>query len=241
MSRLPHTLAHPLEQFEACRKDADWFKSANYMLDFFEASSQYVSIVLLGMFRDAILSGACECGGDTARAVAKIDGKRPLSFGDWCNDILPVLLKDAVNLFPEHPLVLSLSKVISKKRNIFLGSKNEKSIVQIRNEYKGHSTILSESIYADVVAMLLPRLEERRASLASLENYDDSGLDPLVHRDAKGHEYVFQSLKEESVSFISVDEDALTYIGDDDKEKFAAWLQVLLPSVASSKAQHGGE
>lgn len=241
MSRLPHTLAHPLEQFEACRKDADWFKSANYMLDFFEASSQYVSIVLLGMFRDAILSGACECGGDTARAVAKIDGKRPLSFGDWCNDILPVLLKDAVNLFPEHPLVLSLSNVISKKRNVFLGSKNEKSIVQVRNEYKGHSTTLSESIYADVVAMLLPRLEEWRTALAPLENYDDSGLDPLVHRDAKGHEYVFQSLKEESVSFISVDEDALTYIGDDYNEKFDAWMQVLVPSFDISKDLNWGE
>ena len=80
--------------------------------------------------------------------------------GDWCNDILPPLVRELACVLPEHPLSASLPKVVGKKRNIFLGSKAEKSIVQVRNEYKGHSTTLSESIYAEVAQMLLPRAEE---------------------------------------------------------------------------------
>ncbi|MGN1226105.1 MAG: hypothetical protein ACI4TL_02585, partial [Candidatus Cryptobacteroides sp.] len=217
------------------RDSAQWSKAANYLLDFFEAGVQYVSIVLLAMLRDEVLKSGCACGENVQKVVGKIDAKRPLSMGDWCNDILPPLVKEMAEVFPEHSLSQSLSKVLGKKRNIFLGSKQEKSIVQIRNEYKGHSTTLSESIYAELVDMLLPRAEEWMAALQPLEDYVPDNLEPLVRRDEKGHEYVFQSLKEESVSYISVDEDALTYIGEDFNEAFDAWMQVLLPSFDISK------
>ena len=232
---LPHTLSHPYAQFQKHRKAGEWSRAANYLLDFFEAGVQYVSIVLLGMLRDEVLATGNSCGENTKKVVAKIDGKRPLSMGDWCNDILPPLVKEIAAVMPDHPLSISLSGVVGKKRNIFLGSKAEKSIVQVRNEYKGHSTTLSETIYAEVVEMLLPRAEEWIAALRPLEGYVPENLEPLVRHDAKGHEYVFQSLKEEAVSFISVDEDALTYIGEEFNEAFDAWMQVLVPSFDISK------
>ena len=52
---LPHTLSHPYAQFQKHRKAGEWSRAANYLLDFFEAGVQYVSIVLLGMLRDEVL------------------------------------------------------------------------------------------------------------------------------------------------------------------------------------------
>ena len=225
MNKLPYSLSHPLEQFHSCRQAGLWQKSANYMLDFFEVSCQYVSLVLLGKIREAVISGAladeaCE------KAVKKIDAKRPLSFGDWCNDILPLAVQSAAAILPDDAVVMGICAVVNRKRNVFLGAKGEQSIVQIRNEYKGHSTTLSDAIYQDVVEMLLPRLESWAGALEALRDYDgEEGLYPLVHRNEQGHIYVFQSLKEESVSFISVDEDAITYIGDRYNRDFDAWMQ----------------
>ena len=232
---LPHTLSHPYDQFLKHRDAAQWSKAANYLLDFFEAGVQYVSVVLLGLLRDEVLKSGYVPGDNVTKVVAKIDGKRPLSMGDWCNDILPPLVREIAAVLPEHPLSHTLPEVVGKKRNIFLGSKAEKSIVQVRNEYKGHSTTLSESIYAEVVDMLLPRAEKWIAALQPLQDYVPENLEPLVRHDSQGHEYVFQSLKEESVSYISVDEDALTYIGEDFNEAFDAWMQTLVPSFDISK------
>lgn len=235
MPTLPYSLAHPLEQFQARRQAGDWSKAANYMLDFFEVSSQYVSIVLLGKLREHVLAGGTP---DEAcvKVVGKIDTKRPLSFGDWCNDILPVAVQSAVAALPDDPVVKGIASAVNRKRNIFLGGKGEQSIVQIRNEYKGHSTTLSDAIYKDVVESLLPRLGGWAEALEPLKDYDsEASLYPLIHTDDQGHVYVFQSLKEESVSFISADEDAITYIGERYNRDFDAWMQVLVPSFDISK------
>ena len=184
---LPHTLSHPYDQFLKHRDAAQWSKAANYLLDFFEAGVQYVSVVLLGLLRDEVLKSGYVPGDNVTKVVAKIDGKRPLSMGDWCNDILPPLVREIAAVLPEHPLSRPLPEVVGKKRNIFLGSKAEKSIVQVRNEYKGHSTTLSESIYAEVVDMLLPRAEKWIAALQPLQDYVPENLEPLVRHDSQGH------------------------------------------------------
>lgn len=229
MQSLPYSLSHPLEQFLTHKEAGNWSKAANYMLDFFEVSSQYVSIVLLGMLRNSTINDPAMEG--CVKVVGKIDTKRPLSFGDWCNDILPVIVQAAYSTMPDNPVVREIAAVVGKRKNIFLGGKGEQSIVQVRNEYKGHSTTLSDSIYRDVVEMLLPRLEKWAEALKPLEGYDgEAELYPLVHTDSEGHVYVFQSLKEESISFISADENALTYIGDDYNGDFDAWMQAIVPS-----------
>ena len=82
---LPISLAHPLEQYRCFREAGVYSKAMNYALDFFEVSAQYLSIVLLGLVRDAEQKPHPQA----VLAVNKIDTKPPLSFGDWTNDILP--------------------------------------------------------------------------------------------------------------------------------------------------------
>ena len=91
MQHLPSSLRLPLEYFEESKRANNYLLSMNYMLDFFEITSQYVSIVLLGMLRRELRSESV-VPKELTNAIIKIDRKRPLSFGDWCNDILPLLL-----------------------------------------------------------------------------------------------------------------------------------------------------
>ena len=75
---LPISLAHPLEQYRLFREAGVYSKAMNYALDFFEVSAQYLSIVLLGLLRDASQTSHPQA----VWAVNKIDTKRPISFGD---------------------------------------------------------------------------------------------------------------------------------------------------------------
>ena len=163
---LPYTLARPLQGMQQYAEKENWSKTMNYMLDFFETSCQFVSLVILGLLKDSDpdlkKSPAAE------KVIRKIDGKRPLSFGDWANDIFTTLAELAAQSLPGNPLVASLSKVISPKKHIILGRKGEQSIVKIRNEYKGHSTTLSEDIYKSVTQQLEGRLAEYVEALMPL-------------------------------------------------------------------------
>ena len=158
INRLPHTLAHSLHGYSSNIQDQNWSGAMLYMLDFFEISCQFVSVALLGLLKD----GVPELKDDPAitKVISKIDSKRPLSFGDWANDILTPLVTLAGARMGEHKFVKSLCGVISPKRHIILGRKGEQSIVKIRNDYKGHGTILSQEIYRGVVLQLEARLEE---------------------------------------------------------------------------------
>ncbi|MBQ2171376.1 MAG: NACHT domain-containing protein, partial [Paludibacteraceae bacterium] len=226
----------------------------NYALDFFEISAQYLSIVMVGMVRSA----ATETMPAGAVAVInKIDTKRPLSFGDWANDILPKAVAAARECLPDEPLTVAMTAVAGPKRNLWLGSKREKSLVQIRNEYKGHGTTLAESIYEEVVGMIEERVEELAAAIVVLEQYPERpdkshfyigtvahgevDVYPLIHHNEKGQPYVFQSLKDEEVSFISSDEHAVTRITDAFNAELDRWAQAIVPSFDISKEQNWAE
>lgn len=245
----PFTLAHPLEQYEAQKSMGNYSKAMNYALDFFEISTQYLSMLLLGLIHE-------HYDPQTANAhvnfvVGKIDAKRPLSFGDWANDILPRTAQAARELLPDEPLTQAISALSNKKRNLLLGGKKEASIVQIRNEYKGHSTTLAESIYMQVLGEIEPRMEEMTESLAPLANYTEkveeghfyiiyegiqkADLYPIIHANEEGYIYVFQSLKDEDVAFISSDEHAVTFISDQWNAPFDRWMQRLVPSFDIAK------
>lgn len=165
-SGLPYTLAHPLHGILSYSRKENWSRTMNYMLDFFETSCQFVSLVLLGIMKD----GCEDLKNDPAivKVIGKIDNKRPLSFGDWANDILTPLVSLAASRLPDNEFVKSISAVISTKRHIILGRKNEPSIVKIRNEYKGHSTTLSEELYKNVVLQLEGRMAEYIQALLPL-------------------------------------------------------------------------
>jgi hypothetical protein len=226
----------------------------NYALDFFEISAQYLSIVMVGMVR----ASATETMPAGAVAVInKIDTKRPLSFGDWANDILPKAVAAARECLPDEPLTVAMTAVAGPKRNLWLGSKREKSLVQIRNEYKGHGTTLAESIYEEVVGMIEERVEELAAAIVVLEQYPERpdkshfyigtvahgevDVYPLIHHNEKGQPYVFQSLKDEEVSFISSDEHAVTRITDAFNAELDRWAQAIVPSFDISKEQNWAE
>ena len=253
-SKLPFSLSHPLEQYRLQRADGVYSKAMNYALDFFEISAQYLSIVMVGMVRSA----ATETMPVGAVAVInKIDTKRPLSFGDWANDILPKAVAAARECLPDEPLTVAMTAVAGPKRNLWLGSKREKSLVQIRNEYKGHGTTLAESIYEEVVGMIEERVEELAAAIVVLEQYPERpdkshfyigtvahgevDVYPLIHHNEKGQPYVFQSLKDEEVSFISSDEHAVTRITDAFNAELDRWAQAIVPSFDISKEQNWAE
>lgn len=245
--RLPFTLSHPLEQYEAQKAAGSYSKAMNYALDFFEISTQYLSLLMLGVIRQTY----GEPNANVDAVVGKIDMKRPLSFGDWANDILPRVAQAARELLPDEPLTQAMSALSGKKRNLLLGGKSESSIVQIRNEYKGHSTTLAEEIYKQVLGELEPRMEEMTRALKPLEDYSEevgperfrilhngelkADLYPLVYCNEKGYIYVFQSLKDEDTAYISSDERAVTLIFDRLNPAFDTWMQRLVPSFDIAK------
>ena len=242
-SALPFTLDHPLEAFRKCLREENWSKAFNYQLDFLETGAAYTSVVLLGLFRKEALKGQAVPAG-VLGAVKRIDQKRPLSFGDWVNDILTPLSEEAGKAFPGIPFAQDLSKVVNRKKNLFLGGKSEQSLVQIRNMYKGHGTTMSEDLYRQIVETMEPRAEQFAEALSQLPQ---CGLDfakdlyPLVHESAEGYEYVFQTLNDEEVSYISSHESAVTVHTAATNPDFDRWMQALEPSFDIAKALNWSE
>lgn len=270
LEKLPYTLAHPLQGTAVESEKGNWSRTMNYMLDFFETSAMYLSIVLLAMLKDNEESRNCP---EMVKAVCKIDDKRPLSFGDWSQDILSPLASAASMILKDNELAQSLHKAISKDR-VFIGKKGERSIIKIRNEYKGHSTTRSESIYFGIVNELSPRLETLIAALEPLSKMEfmaacagkvlnlkgpevkvgdadpefidghyymmdgnkKTDLFPILHCNRNGHVYIFQTLKDEEVCFISSNEEAPTWIGESYNKDFDAWMQTLVPSFDIARA-----
>ena len=251
--KLPVSLAHPLEQYRSQLANGVYSKAMNYALDFFEVSAQYLSIVLLGLVREVEKTPHPQA----VFVINKIDTKRPLSFGDWANDILPKVVLAAKDELPEEPLTKALLTVATSKRNLWLGSKKEKSLVQIRNEYKGHGTTLAESIYEEVVDQIKDRVEELAQAISVLAQYaevPEEGhfyidtpnhgkieLYPLIHQSAQGYIYVFQTLKEEEISFISSDEHAVTRISNELNPALDAWCKTIVPSFDVAKELNWAE
>lgn len=293
IERLPFTLASPVGKAAAEVRRRNYGRAMNYSLDFFEISVQYLSCLLFALLQEAE-ADTDPAARKLARIVSKIDAKRPLSFGHWVSDLFTPLVQIAEQELPENPLVRSLAThVVTRRSNLLLGDRREPSIVQIRNEYKGHSTTLSEDIYRGVIYTLEPRilllleamepLQEWRffscespgrirlhngisgrigptddrtpeighyyAAMPETEANPEDGagprtdtpqqfridLFPLVLCNDKGYVYVFQTLKEESICYISSDENAVTLIDDCWNEAFDRRLQATSPAFDISK------
>ncbi len=226
---LPQSLLLPVEGFRISRVEGKHMLAFNYMLDFFEVSAQYMAIELMALLRGEIKNGK-EPSKEVLSVVNKIDKKRPLAFGDWCNEMLPQLLQACQQQRIEHPLAQALLRAF-KSRNLYIGNKREQSIVAIRNEYRGHGFTLADEIYADLVEKMLPRFEELVGVLDGVEEHvDDDLLFPMVHISEEGYPYIFQTLKNEEASFVSTHKGAVTYIGEKYNHEIDQWLQVMLPS-----------
>jgi hypothetical protein len=238
LSTLPETLSRPLGKALRFREAGEWYRSLNYILDFLEVGVGYVSIVLLGLFRKEMKKTGAPVRKRVAGAVLKIDGKRPLAFGDWVNDILIPLALESEQAFPDNPIVAGLSTVVSKRGNIFIGGKGEQSLVQIRNRFRGHGTVLSDRIYQELVEAIFPRVQRFATALTGIDRCGLSlpdDLHPLVHRNGQGFEYVFQTLSDEQVSFLSTHEDAVPVMTESLNGAFDRWMQDIVPAFDIAK------
>ena len=272
---LPFTLAFPIKQLFDHIASKEYGKAMNYALDFIEISTQYISILLLVRLIQ-IEKQLPAKQRHSAKIVNKIDKKRQLSLGDWINDILTPLLLASKERISEDRLIQSLTTHLLRKQSCtLLGDKHEPSVVQIRNEYRGHGTTLSENIYRDVIYTLEPRIlillhavepmqqyhfyssptegkyMSHKGVTARIENittndilvghyyiaHDSDTIDlyPLIICNDKGYIYLFQTLKEECVSYISSNENAVTLNDDSYNDAFDSLLQQVVPHFDISK------
>ncbi len=272
---LPYTLAAPIKRLFDHTAEGEYSKAMNYALDFVEMSTQYISVFLLVRLIEIERELPLEQR-HTTKIILKIDNKRPLSLGDWINDILTPLLLIAKERMSNDELTVSLTTHLLRKQScVLLGDKREPSVVQIRNEYRGHSTTLSENIYRGVIYTLEPKIITILKAIEPLCEYQyhsspsagkrlnhkgietgvenicgnneevshyyirhngkDTDLYPLMLVGEQGYVYVFQTLKEESVCYISSNEDAITLNDDSRNDAFDALLRQVSPHFDISK------
>lgn len=252
-SNLPYTLSFPVEKALSAIDQNQYGKAMNHLLDFFEISIPFVSFVFLRLLQEQSVQNR-QIQKTLESYVNKIDQKRPLSMGDWLNDLLNPLLLCAIKFIPGNALVKTFSDhIIEKRKNILLGDKHTPSIVQIRNEYRGHSTTLSESIYRDVVVQLESRFLKLLKALFPLtlcrynicegkyvvsydaEDHWEIDLYPLVFTNSNDYRYVFHTLKDEQACFISSNENAVTLVTSNMNAAIDKDLQRILPSFDIAK------
>ena len=253
LTTLPFTLSHPISAAAQAIEAQQYAKAMNHLIDFFEISAPFCSFVFLRLLQAASLNAATQPV--LRQFVDKIDSKRPLSFGDWLNDLLTPLIAAAAKHIPQWSLTESFcNNIYIKRRNILLGSKTSASIVQLRNEYRGHSTTLSEEIYKQVVEQLIPRANSMLCAIEPLaactyeinrDCYKISfqatpsqpaltiDLFPLVFCDENDYRYVFQTLKDERACYCSSNENAVTLITDSlnsaidkDLQRISPWFDI---------------
>lgn len=246
---LPFTLSHPLEGMREAMEHEEWGKTMNHMIDFLEMSVNYASFMFLCILQQEVATSP-QLQDALIAFVNKVDNKRPLSFGDWINDLLNPLLLAAHKQKVDHPLVRSfLDNLFDHRSNILLGNKKEASVVQLRNEYRGHSTTRSDAIYHDVCLQLLSRVERMADAFLPLACCEVSivkgsytidftpigksqkiELYPFIYLGEQDHIYLFQSLKDEQTSYISAHENAVTRIGTSMNNAVDLAFQYILPS-----------
>ncbi len=257
MAKLPYTLAYPVQKAMTAIQQGQYGKAMNHVLDFFEIATPFVSFIFLRLLQEKATETP-QVQAVLETYVNKIDLKRPLSLGDWLADLLNPLLLAAIKHLPDNTLAQAFQEnLLEKHKNILLGDKRTPSIVQIRNEYRGHSTTLSENIYRDVVTQLEPRLIKLLQSLHPLTlcDYDIQesryrisypkslqsqpiwtiDLFPLVFTNAKDYRYVFHTLKDEQACYVSSNENAVTLITHDMNEAIDKDFQRILPSFDIAK------
>ena len=248
VERLPFTLSHPIHQEQAALAEGHYKRAMEHLLDFFIISSSYVSFVFLRLLETQMEESSL-ARQTLENFVQKLDMKRPLSFGDWINDLMTPLLRTAQTVLPDHPLTQSFGNhIYVKGKNVLLGTSKIPSVVKIRNDFAGHSTVLSEHIYRQVVEQLEPRMIALLQALRPLVSCsfdiaegryrisfsDDSlaaiDLFPLVFVGDQDYRYVLHTLKDEHATYLSSNENAVTLNTEELNADIDRSLQHILPS-----------
>lgn len=172
VQHLPFTMANTLQMFYDKLGEEDYGKAKDHAIEFAEISVQWMSsYMLIRLIENGrIINKYHE---KLFNVVNKIDNKRPLSFGDWVNDIFTPLSHAMFEDLADDEFTKSLAKHLFKNKvTILLGSKKEPSVVKIRNDYKAHATTLSSDIYRGVVYTLEPLIISLLEATEPLHKYE---------------------------------------------------------------------
>ncbi len=192
----PYTIITILESYEKFATEKNYFRAFRRYIDFFEVSIQYCSSIILSILKHEKIPFD-----ETLRQISAKIVEKELSTGDWFNSIFFVLLKKAIELTPDDPLVLSLNDSLNNpKGNILNGwsSKKEeeyKSIPYFRNTYLGHDSSLSETIYKDVISEIEPRIFVMLQAMAPLAKCTTFTVDKVVDDESEKKRYTILLLK----------------------------------------------
>ncbi|MBQ8204886.1 MAG: hypothetical protein IJZ78_03610 [Alistipes sp.] len=283
INELPFSLAHPLDQLRQSLDEEDYYRSMILALDLVEVSLQWLSTLMLVRLISHPTHSAKSME-RMQRVVTKIDTKRSLSMGDWLVEIFVPLATSLREDIPNDPMAEAIAKHLFKGNACrLLGDKREPSVVNIRNEYRGHSTTLSQELYRGVVYTLethLLALLNATAPLHSGDYYSTkedvargplrishkgsathdynpsteavaanhyyatidtaSGrqtydLFPLIYCSDEGYVYIFQTLGEDNIAYISSNIHAPRIHHDNYNDHFDALLQNIDKSFDISK------
>lgn len=252
ITKLPFTLSFPVKKAMEAIDEQLYSKAKDHLLDFFEISIPFVSFVFLKLLLEKSRANH-QIQMTLESFVNRIDTKRPLSMGDWLNDLFNPLLFTVIQFLPDNALAQSFrANLLEGNQNILSGYKRARSLVKIRND-KAHDTSLSEEINKNVVEEIEPLLLRMLYALRPLTNcrYDirvgkyeiacdtPSGwvidLFPFVFVNTKDQRYVFQTLTGEQACFFSSNEDAVRLMTYDMNKEIDKYMQAILPSFDISK------
>ena len=260
IEKLPFTLSFPLAKMQEELASNSLMQAMFHTLDFFEISASYCSFLFLRLLQP-LADEKPAVRTALEYFVDRIDHKRPLSFGDWMADLLTPLLAVSEKSIPRHPLTEAFCQYIYvHRKNKLLGGKTEKSVVQVRNEIRGHSTSKSSDFYKEPLTSLEPYLLDLLQALEPLMHchYDiapghyvidftSAGADdvidlfPLVFANEQDYRYVFQTLKDEKACYVSAHENAEKLEDSSMNAVLDQDLQRIVPTFDIAKDLNWGE
>lgn len=289
IASLPFTLAHPIDSlFKELGKE-NYDKAMVLALDFVEVLLQWASMYMLSRLIEHPTHGAKSLK-RMQRVIERIDTKRPLSMGDWLVDIFIPLSVSFREDCAGDKFTESIGKYLFKGNVCrLLGDKHDPSVVKTRNEFKGHSTTLSQSLYRGVVYTLeshllsilyaleplcecdyysvrmvasgaREKLNHKGSVLSAVEPYEGDAvpnhyyvifdtpqgkkqvdLFPLVYCSEEDFVYVFQTLGEDNITYISSNINAPRIHHDNYNDSFDGLLQRIDKSFDISKDKNWDE
>lgn len=192
----PFSMISILENYEELLREQNYFKAFIRCVNFVEISVQYCSSLMLSLLKYRQVPFD-----DTVREVASKIVSKPLSMGDWINDIFMVLLKRSVELIPDEPLIRSLHDVLMEpKGNILQGWSSRQgeefqSIGYFRNKYIGHGLLLAEEKYLSILEKIEPRIFTMVEAMLPLAGYTSFSVIDIVNDDTEPGEYLIAPLK----------------------------------------------
>jgi hypothetical protein len=197
----PYSIISILQDYEENIVEEQFAKAFKRYIDFFEISVQYCSSLILSLIKHRNIEF-----NDTLQDVATKIVSKPLSTGDWINDIFIVLVKEAHLLIPGEAIVESLYEMITEpKGNIMQGwssrkGEEYKSIAYFRNTYLGHDTSLADEIYAEGLKLVESRMFSMLEALAPLEDMTTFTLDKVLDDENSPGKYTIISLKSADIN-----------------------------------------